>query len=103
MKTNEKKKSAKEINVDPEKKKDFYFNNEAKNWEFSDYVRLGAGPRGMMLSFGKFVQEDKKYGIFKEILLPYDVAESLSRVIQEQFKKLLKDGLIEKVEKKKKK
>jgi hypothetical protein len=97
MKTKQKK-NDKVVETTPEKNKDFYFNQEAKNWEFADYVSLGAGPRGIMLSFGKYVQEDKKYGIFKEIMLPFDVAESLSKVIQDQFKVLLEKGLIEKVE-----
>jgi hypothetical protein len=77
--------------------KDFYLTNDAKNWDYSDYVKVSTSPRGMILSFGKFVLADKKFGIFKEILIPYEVAESLSGIIKAQFDKLIEDGAIKKI------
>jgi hypothetical protein len=100
MKTGEEKKDGDKVEVTPEKKNDFYLNEKAKEWEYSDYVRLTPGPRGMVLSFGKFIRENNKYGIFKEILLPYDVADALSNVIKQQFENLIEKGLIEKIESK---
>lgn len=100
MKAKEEKKKEDKINIDSEEKKDFYLNEKAKEWDFSDYVRVTAGPRGMILSFGKFIREDKKYGIFSEILLPYDVVDALTKVIKQQFENLIEKGLIEKIESK---
>lgn len=77
---------------------DFYLSEDAKSWDFSDYVRVTSGPRGMVFSFGKFVRDNNKYGIFKEIILPYDVVESLVKIIQGQFDQLLRDGLLKKIE-----
>jgi hypothetical protein len=87
-----------EVIKDPVESRDFYLNEEAKNWDFSDYVRVTASPRGMVLSFGKFIREDQKYGIFKEIILPYDVADSLIRIVQKQFNQLIDDGLLKEMD-----
>ncbi len=89
------------IKTDSTSRQDFYLNEEAKNWDFSDYVRVTSGPRGMVLSFGKFIREDEKYGIFKEIILPYDVVESLNKIIKQQFDKLIEDGSLKRIEDKK--
>ena len=95
MKTKEKKNSK----TKPKAKNEslFYLSEDAKNWDFSDYVRVTSNPRGMKLSFGKFISEDNRFGIFKEITIPFDVAESLMQIIQKQLEDLLKQGLLQKV------
>jgi len=83
---------------DSPESRDFYLSEEAKNWDFSDYVRVTSGPRGMVLSFGKFIRENRKYGIFKEIILPYDVMESLIKIMRDQFDQLIEQGMLKKIE-----
>ncbi len=93
MKADEKKKSAEKLAK--EISKDFYVSEEAKNHDYADYVRVTSTPHGMILSFGKWRIDKLKFGLYKDILLPYDVANSLSGVITDQIEKLTEQGLIE--------
>lgn len=72
----------------------FYVDDEAKQYEFSDFVRVSSFPHGMILYFGKYQPEEKKFGLFGSIVLPFDVAKSLSRLISDQIDQLKAEGLI---------
>jgi len=78
--------------------KDFYLNEDVKNYDYADYVSIASGPRGMLFSFAKSIKSENKFGIFKEILLPYDVAGSLSKIIKDQIEELVKTGKLKPVE-----
>jgi len=90
MKTDEKKKSTKQPTKEVEQ--DFYVSEEAKNHDYADYVRVTGTPHGMILSFGKWRRDELKFGLYKDILLPYDVATSLSEIINNQIEELIKKG-----------
>lgn len=99
MKTDEKKKSTKQ----PTKEiGEFYISEEAKNYDFADHVRVTSTPHGMILSFGKWRRDKLKFGQYKDILLPYNIATSLSGIITVQIKKLTEQELIEERPSKKK-
>lgn len=72
-----------------------YLDDRVKDYAFSEFVKLRSGPRGMLLSFGKGHPELGKQVIFQEILLPYEVAASLSDIIAAQLDQLKAAGLIE--------
>lgn len=72
-----------------------YTDETVKNYSFSDYVKVRSNPRGMLFSFGKIHPDSDKFIIFQEILLPFDIANSLQKIIDDQFKKLSEAGLIE--------
>ncbi|RKX32792.1 MAG: hypothetical protein DRP46_00420 [Candidatus Zixiibacteriota bacterium] len=78
-----------------------YVDKAVCNYSISDFVRISSFPRGMLLSFGKSHPQKDKFLIFKEILLPFDIAASLSKIIKEHLDKLRDDGLLEVVEIKK--
>lgn len=94
LKENEKKLQKKDIS-----KEYFYFKEDTQNHDFSDFVKLNSSPRGIILSFGKWCPEKHKFGIFEEIMLPFDVAEALSEIIKQHMKKLEELQFIEKIEK----
>lgn len=71
-----------------------YLDESVKDYDFSDYVKITSMPRGMILSFGKWIPENKEYCLFHEVLLPFEVAESLSNIIQRQLKELVESGKI---------
>ena len=96
----------KKNNKAPEKSKEaeyYYLDENVKEYQFADYVRLKSTPRGIILCFGKLQVDNKKFAIFKEILLPFDVAEALSKIIEGVMKDLLDKGLITAIEPKKEK
>ena len=72
-----------------------YINETVRDYSFSNFVRLTTNQTGMLFSFGKIHPKESKILIFDEILLPFEVAESLSRIIRDQFEKLQKQGLVE--------
>jgi hypothetical protein len=72
-----------------------YLNEDVRNFAFSDYVRIKSYPRGLLFSFGKRHPEDQKYILFEEILLPFDVAVALQKIIGEQIDYLVSRGLLE--------
>ncbi len=74
-----------------------YINEDVKNYAYSDYVRLNSFPRGMLLSFGKMRPEDGKFIVFQEILLPFEVAVSLSTIIKVQIDELISKGALKEV------
>lgn len=65
-----------------------------KNYDFADYVQVRSFPRGVLLSFGKSHPEYKKNLMFKEILLPFEVAASVSDIITKQITELKEKGLL---------
>ena len=73
----------------------FYMDNSIYNYEYADYVKLNSSPRGMFLAFGKYCPEKKKFGIFKEILLPFDIADALSDIMKNHLQQLEDKKLIE--------
>ena len=76
-----------------------YIDPSVQDYSFSDYVRIKSFPQGMLFSFAKRHPEQPTTPlIFKEILLPFGVAERLGIVIKGQLDKLEKEGLIERVE-----
>jgi hypothetical protein len=77
---------------------DFFLANEfAEDYSFADHVKVTSFPHGMIFYFGKWYPERKKFGIYKSFVLPFHVAHSLSRIIQNQLSHLVKKGLIEKM------
>ncbi|MEE9441338.1 MAG: hypothetical protein V3V99_01560 [candidate division Zixibacteria bacterium] len=82
-----------------------YIDEHAKDFAFFDYVRVRSGARGSLLSFGKSHPESNEFIIFKEILIPLDVAYSLKDILINQFDEMEESGLIniEKPSKKKNK
>lgn len=73
------------------------------NYDFADHVRLRSTPRGVIFSFAKLQPEEKEFVHFKQILIPFDVADSLSQVIQGHLNELVEKGLIKRVEQKREK
>jgi len=71
----------------------YYLNDSAKDYGFSDWVQVTSFPHGMILRFGKFLPEEKKFGVFQSIALPFDVANSLLEIISQQFRMLEEKGL----------
>ncbi len=90
-------KTGKKIKKPDKSKESFYINENVLNYDFSDFVKINSSPRGLIFAFGNWCPEKKKFGIFKEILLPFDVAEALSKIINNQMKELEDLNLIEKV------
>jgi len=72
-----------------------YLDDQVKDFSFAEFVKLQSGPRGMLFSFGKGHPEVGNIVIFKEIMLPYDVAATLSGIIASQLEQLKAEGLIE--------
>jgi hypothetical protein len=90
MTTEARKKGSKQ--ADAESIEEFYVSEEAKNPEYADHVRFTTTPHGMLLSFGKWRRDQNKFGIFKEILLPYPVAASLSEIIGSHLQTMIEEG-----------
>ncbi len=78
-----------------DQQKYFYVDEGVGNYDYSDFVKLDAFPRGIKLSFGKWYPDKKKFGLFREILLPFDVADALKNVIEKQIADLVDKGLLE--------
>lgn len=76
----------------------FHLNQPGQDQEFSDFVALSSYPRGITLSFGRWIPEREKFGIFKEILLPFDTADALSTMIQKHIEELEKKKVIKRVD-----
>jgi len=75
-----------------------YIDPSVQDYSFSDFVRITSFPQGILFSFAKrHPSQPTTPLIFKEILLPFDVADRLSTIVQGQLKKLEKDGRIERV------
>ena len=72
----------------------FYINDEAKQTEFADYVRISSYQHGIILRFGRLDIDEKKFGIFRSILLPYPVVGSMNEILTKQIDKLIADGLL---------
>jgi hypothetical protein len=72
-----------------------YSDQSVRNYSFANFARVTANQSGMLLSFGKVHPKEMKIIIFDEILLPFDVAVSLSKIVRDQFEQLQKQGLIE--------
>jgi hypothetical protein len=72
-----------------------YSDQSVKDYSFANFARVTANQSGMLLSFGKVHPKEMKIIIFDEILLPFDVAVSLSKIVQDQFEQLKKQGIIE--------
>ncbi|MBD3401654.1 hypothetical protein GF420_02065 [candidate division GN15 bacterium] len=77
----------------------YYLNPEVKNHEFASFVRSTTTPHGVILGFGKWDVEHEKFALFQEILLPYDVADSLQGILDRQIAQLIDSGKIERIEK----
>ena len=104
MSVNEKKNSQKaqrtqKGNKNKAKEPNYYYLDESvKQHEFSDFVRFSSFPHGMILYFGRFQPDEGKFAIFKSILLPFDVAESMSTIIARHIEKLQEEGILAKPE-----
>lgn len=72
-----------------------YIADSVKDFHFSDFVKIRSGPRGTLMSFGKYHPENEKFMIFSEILLPLDTAYSLMTILEKQFAELQERKLIE--------
>ncbi len=80
-----------------------HLSESVKNYAFADFVSVQSYRRGMLLSFGKSHPNEKEFLVFKEVLLPFDVALSLQRIMKEQMDTLIDSGdLVIDVEPKKK-
>lgn len=80
----------------PEQEDDVFFVDEsAQDYKFADYVRVSSYPHGMVLYFGKWYPEQKKFGLFEGVILPFNVANSLKKIIDNQIADLIKKGLLE--------
>ena len=71
-----------------------YANEEVKNYTFADHIAIRSFPRGMLFSFGKSHPETGETIRFKEILIPFDVATNLSKIIKDQVDQLIEQGLL---------
>lgn len=92
-----KEKKGKKKNMSNKSPAYFFINDQAKQYEFSDFVRIASTPHGMILYFGRFDPEKKEFGIYQSIILPHRVANSLSEIITGHFSELIERGLITKV------
>lgn len=89
-------KKVKQAVSDKEKEPEFYYLNEAvKDYGYSDYVRITSFKRGVLLSFGKMQPDESKFSIFQEILLPFEIAISLSKIIKRQTDKMIEEGILQ--------
>jgi len=95
-KKTEKKKKSTDSKELPSTEDYFFLNDEAKDYKFSDYVRISSYPHGMILYFGKYQPDQNKFGIFEGILIPFDVAGSLVTIINNHISNLVDKGLLEK-------
>ena len=92
------KKTHKTKNLEPkfEQKDDFFFvDNAAKEYKFSNFVRVTSYQHGMVLYFGKWFPTDEKMGVFDGILLPFDVAARLGEIIKKQMDDLVQRGILQ--------
>jgi len=94
MKTKEKKNKKKANSKSIRIEKAEYLNEEVKNFDFADYVRVKSYPRGMLLTFGKAHPGEQKFVFFKEIMIPYDVVLSLQKIIIDQIDGLTEQGIL---------
>jgi hypothetical protein len=81
-------------------KESFYFSESVHDYDFSDFVKVHAYARGMLFTLGKWCPEKGKFGFFREVLVPYEVADSLANIIQKSIKDLTDKGLLQKAEEK---
>jgi|WetSurMetagenome_2_1015567.scaffolds.fasta_scaffold652783_2 hypothetical protein len=72
----------------------FYINDNVMDYNFSDFVKVHTYQRGMLFSFGKWCPEKGKFALFNEILIPYEVADSLGKLILKSIQDLTDKGLI---------
>jgi hypothetical protein len=77
-----------------QEEKYFYINDEAKEMEFSDFVRISSYPHGLILRFGRYHVDEKAFGIFRSIILPFPVAGAMSGIVKEQLEDLVNRGLV---------
>ncbi len=89
-----KEKPVTEVGKSPAKPNVEYLSEAVKNYAFSDHVEVQSFPRGMLFSFAKFHPKTSDVIIFDEILIPFEVAKSLSEIIKGQFDQLVADGKI---------
>lgn len=59
-----------------------------ENFDFADHVRIHTTFTGIILSFGKTQAHRGKILIFKKILLPFPIADSLSDVIKRHLEEI---------------
>lgn len=95
MKSVSKRKPARVANKKRPTDKFVYMNESARDYSFADFVAVKSGVRGMLLSFGKAHPHEEELMIFKEILLPLDVAHRLQVIMHDQFEELIEKGLIQ--------
>ena len=72
-----------------------HLSESVKNYAFADFVSVNSYRRGMLLSFGKSHPTEREFLIFKEVLLPFDVALSLQQIMKKQMDTLIDSGDIE--------
>lgn len=72
----------------------FYLDESAKDYEFSDFVRVSSCPNGLIFYFGKWFPDKKKFGLSQSILLPFNVSISLEKIIGGQIKELQEMGAL---------
>jgi len=75
----------------------YYLSESVKDYNFADFVRINSFHRGMILSFGKMQPDERKFSIFQEILLPFEVADSLSKIIKKNMDELIEKGALKKI------
>lgn len=88
-KTKPKKTTVKKIEIARE-----LVDNSVADFDFSDNVEVTSYPRGMLFSFGKENPRELKTVVTKQILLPFEVAISLNRIITGQINSLVEQGLL---------
>jgi len=88
-------KSKKNTKEPAEKDNFFYLDSSAKDYSFSDFVRVSSCPTGLIFYFGKWYPDKKQFGIYESILLPFNVAMSLQKIIVNHIDKLKKMGLLQ--------
>lgn len=74
----------------------FYLDEKAKQFDFSDFVRITAYQHGLVLHFGKLQPDSDEFGIYQSILLPFSVADSLSTIIRHQLDRMVEQGFLTK-------
>jgi len=75
-----------------------YASEAVKDFAYSDYVRVRAGMRGMLFSFGKVHPENDKIVIHSEVLVPLDVTFRLKEIIHDQMSELESQGILQKAD-----
>jgi len=72
-----------------------YADETVHNYDTANFVKVTSFQWGFLLAIGKMHPTEKKIIMSKEILLPFEVAASLSDIITKHLSNMQEKGLIE--------